>query len=73
VNATYSPGDFFTYVSEENPDLSLDVILLDSTDLGSMSCDDGKSTLFLCILLQVSLINIATWSFHDPILLILKH
>jgi hypothetical protein len=42
MNATYSPGDFFTYVSEENPDLSLDIILLDSTDLGNITCDDGQ-------------------------------
>jgi hypothetical protein len=62
-NTTYSAGDFFTYVSEENPDLSLDVILLESTDLGSISCDDGKSISFLYISLQISLINIAIYSF----------
>jgi hypothetical protein len=47
VDATYSPGDFFTYVSEENPDLSLDVILLDSADLGNVTCDDGKYIFFI--------------------------
>jgi hypothetical protein len=29
---TYSIGDFFTFVSDENPNLSMDVTLLDSTD-----------------------------------------
>jgi hypothetical protein len=47
-NATYSPGDFFTYVSEENTDLSLDVILVEWTDLETVSCDDGKCVSFLC-------------------------
>jgi hypothetical protein len=41
-NTTYSPGDFFTYVSEENPDLSLDVTLVESGDIGNMTCDDGQ-------------------------------
>jgi hypothetical protein len=41
-NATYSPGDFFTYVSEENPNLSLDVILVESADIGNVTCDECK-------------------------------
>jgi hypothetical protein len=70
-NVTYSPGDFFTYVSEENTDLSLDVILLESADLGTISCDDGKRNTFLLhIIYELVLYALLPRFFHNPILLI---
>jgi hypothetical protein len=68
VNATYSPGDFFTYVSEENPDFSLDVILLESTDLGNITCDDGK---YISFILKSFIHTCSTMSSHIHLVFLL--
>lgn len=49
ANVTYSTGDFFRYQSDEDPDLSLDMILLETGEFPSGQCDDSKFALFLFI------------------------